>query len=504
MTLQQVEDDGRPKLDPSSEKSATSVLRWRDSYRRNLVITDTVIATVVVFASQALRVSQRTRVSIDGFGSVNYFVISTLLTGLWLLALWANGAYDQKVLGTGASEYGRILRASLYLFGFIAIVSYLLQAEVARSYLAIALPLGLFGLMGGRWVWRQLLLEYRKAGSHLNSVLIIGGLSSAAALAERLRAAPAAGMKVAGIWVPPSGGRTDSVDVSVAPQEKRLEATQQIEAVMDAVRNNQADTIAVAASESFGSEAVRQLGWKIEGTGVRLALAPTLTDVAGPRIHIRPVAGLPLMYVDEARFRGPKLITKTLLDLGLAALGIIVLGPLMLVVAGVIKLRDPGPVFFRQERVGRSGQHFRIWKFRTMVANAETQLTRAKREAGQADGVFYKSSADDRITPVGRFLRKTSIDELPQLFNVIAGQMSIVGPRPLVPGEGAEIKHFLERRRLVRPGITGLWQVSGRSDLDAAERIRLDSYYVENWSVAGDMLIIARTIKAVFAREGAY
>lgn len=470
-----------------------------------MVVTDAVVIVAVVSASQALRISDRTKVIVDGFGSVSYWAISALLSALWLASLAIFGAYDKNVIGTGASEYGRIGKASFYLFGFTAIVSYLLQAEVARSYLVIALPLGLFGLVGGRWVWRRLLAEYRRSGSHLNQVLVVGSPQRAHDLARRLRAEPAAGFRVVGLCLP-------GAPEVVAGQEgtgpllssEGFEVAGGVGDILSAIRLTGADTVAVEASESFGPEEVRELGWKLEGTGVRLALAPALTDVAGPRVHVRPVAGLPLLYVEEPRFRGPKLIAKTALDLGLAGLGLVLLSPLLLGVALLIKVRDSGPVFFRQNRVGSGGKVFRVWKFRTMIHGADKQVAKAKDEAGQTGSVFYKSANDARITPLGRFLRKTSIDELPQLFNVMAGQMSIVGPRPLVPGEGAEIGNFLERRRLVRPGITGLWQVSGRSDVSAEERIRLDFYYVENWSVAGDLVIIAKTVKTVLAREGAY
>jgi exopolysaccharide biosynthesis polyprenyl glycosylphosphotransferase len=260
----------------------------------------------------------------------------------------------------------------------------------------------------------------------------------------------------------------------------------------------------VAASESFGSEQVRRLAWTLEGSGVAIALVPALTDVAGPRIHIRPVAGLPLMYVEEARFSGPKLVAKTVVDVIGSSLALILLSPLLVVVALAIKLGDRGPVFFRQQRVGLAGQSFRVWKFRSMIVGADAKISEARQTAAQPDDVFYKSAADPRITPIGRFIRRTSIDELPQLFNVLAGQMSIVGPRPLVPGEGAEVGNFLERRMLVRPGITGLWQVSGRSNVQAEERIRMDFYYVENWSFAGDLVIMARTVRAVLSQRGAY
>jgi exopolysaccharide biosynthesis polyprenyl glycosylphosphotransferase len=465
------------------------------------MITDSVIIVGVVLASQSLRVSTNTRVELEGLGSISYWIISAILSLAWLAALAVNGAWDRKILGAGPNEYARIMRASFYLFGFVAIVAYLARAELARSYLLIALPLGLFGLVGGRWVWRRLLAEYRRAGSHLSSVLVVGGTASVVDLADRLRHAPDAGFRVAGLCLPggPSvwTGRSGADDLG-------FPVVGDVDDVPAAVDRTGADMVAVASSEAFGSEEVRRLAWRLEGSGVAIALVPALTDVAGPRIHIRPVAGLPLMYVEEPRFKGPKLVAKTMVDVVGAVLGIVLLSPLFFAVAVAIKLGDRGPVFFRQQRVGLGGASFHVWKFRSMTQGADTKIDEARQSARQEHHVFFKSAADSRVTPIGRLIRRTSIDELPQLFNVLAGHMSIVGPRPLVPGEGAEVGDFLERRMLVRPGITGLWQVSGRSDLRPEERIRMDFYYVENWSVAGDLVIMVRTVRAVFNGHGAY
>ena len=485
--------------DNDIERLARGDPYWLNSYRRQLIITDLVIIAAVVFTSQAMRLNANARVTIDAVGSVNYWSVSAILSATWLAALGINGAWDRNSIGIG--EYGRIMQASFYLFGLVGIAAYLANAEIARSYLAIALPLGLFGVCGGHWVWRHLLEEYRCQGSHLRSVLVVGGTNSAAALAASLRNAPDAGFRVAGLCVP--GGPTAWKNTHSAVIDG-FPIIGDLDDVASTIARCGVDMVAVAASDSFGSEQIRRMAWKLEGSSVAIALVPALTDVAGPRIHARPVAGLPLVYVEAPKFKGPKLVVKTTMDLFGAALGVLLLSPLLLVVALLIKLDDPGPVFFRQERIGLGGQRFRVWKFRSMTHGADTKITEARQEAGQQRSVFYKSASDARVTRVGRFIRKTSIDELPQLFNVLNRQMSIVGPRPLVPGEGAEVGHFLERRMLVRPGITGLWQVSGRSDVTAEERIRMDFYYVENWSLLGDTVITARTVRTVLSRRGAY
>lgn len=491
--------------------------RWINTYQRNLACTDLAIIIAMVFASQTIRLDSDATVAVRGDAGVHgisYYLLSAGLVILWMAALGINGVWDKKILGIGPSEYRRIIQASFYLFGFIAIFAYMFKVDVARSYLAMALPLGLFGLIGGRWVWRLLLREHRRTGSHMNTVLVIGDLLSASGLASRLRQSPNSGYRVAGLCVPkgsvmPERRRANSAPTGSVYPERRSSGPDfvvlgHLDDVPAAIEKSAANTVAVSASEHFGSEEVRQLAWQLEGTGVELILAPALTDVAGPRIHIKPVAGLPLMHVQEPQFRGPKLVLKTALDLIVAGLAVIALSPILLVVAALIKLDDHGPVFFRHERVGLGGNTFYVWKFRSMGIGADRRIDEVKTASGQEESVFYKSANDPRITKIGRFIRRTSIDELPQLFNVLGGRMSVVGPRPLVPGEGAEIGNFLERRMLVRPGITGLWQVSGRSDVNAEERIRLDFYYVENWSVAGDLLIMMKTVRAVLAKEGAY
>lgn len=481
--------------------AASRHVDWQKGFRNGVIATDVAIVVAVVFTSQALRLSTGARVVLGDVGSVSYWLVSSLLSALWLAALGIFGAWDRKILGAGASEYGRVMRASFYLFGLVAIISYLAAAETSRSYLGIALPLGLFGLLSGRWVWRRLLEEYRRAGTHLNTVVVVGGSRSAVALATRLRSAQNVGFRVAGVCVP---AETGGWVAATAGRLGDFPVVGDLDDVVGAIERCRADMVAVAASESFGSEQVRTLAWKLEGSGVAIALVPALTDVAGPRIHIRPVAGLPLMLVEEPVFKGPKLILKTTVDIIGSLAGIILFSPLLLGVAVAIKLGDPGPVFYRQERVGRGGVHFRVWKFRSMTHRADAAIDQARTAADQQDSVFYKSATDNRVTRVGRFLRRTSIDELPQMFNVLTGQMSLVGPRPLVPGEGAEVGHFLERRMLVRPGITGLWQVSGRSDVSADERVRFDFYYIENWSLASDLVIMARTVRTVLSRRGAY
>ena len=272
--------------------------------------------------------------------------------------------------------------------------------------------------------------------------------------------------------------------------------------MLSLVREVGADTIAVCGSASTEPGELRRLAWQLEGTGVDLVVAPQLTDIAGPRVHIRPVEGLPLLYVEEPTLSGVAWLVKNAIDRVVSFVGLILLVPLFLAVAAAIKLSDPGPVFFRQPRVGREGRTFHVWKLRTMYVDAEDRLA-ALVDQNESDGLLFKIRNDPRTFPVGRFLRASSIDELPQLINVLLGEMSLVGPRPL-PAEDGDYLGDVRRRLLVRPGITGLWQVSGRSDLSWDDAVRLDLYYVDNWSLVLDLLTMWRTIGVVLRRKGAY
>jgi exopolysaccharide biosynthesis polyprenyl glycosylphosphotransferase len=247
---------------------------------------------------------------------------------------------------------------------------------------------------------------------------------------------------------------------------------------------------------------LRRLAWQLEGTGIDLLVAPQLTDIAGPRVHIRPVEGLPLLHVEEPKLSGVAWLFKNLMDRIVAALLLLLLAPLFAVIAIAIRLTDRGPAIFSQARVGREGETFHVWKFRTMYTDAEDRLAQLV-DQNEGDGLLFKIRDDPRVIPVGRFLRRASLDELPQLVNVFRGEMSLVGPRPL-PADDGDFLGDVRRRLLVRPGITGLWQVSGRSELSWDDAVRLDLYYVDNWSLAFDLVILCRTIGVVLGRKGAY
>jgi exopolysaccharide biosynthesis polyprenyl glycosylphosphotransferase len=264
-----------------------------------------------------------------------------------------------------------------------------------------------------------------------------------------------------------------------------------------------ADTVIVAGRALSGADFVKKLAWELEGTATELVLASPLTDVAGPRIHFRPVEGLPLIHVEIPQFEGGKHVLKRAFDFFASALALFVLSPLFVAIALAVKLDDNGPVIFTQERVGRNGERFTMFKFRSMVLDAEARLAELQAE-NEGQGPLFKLKHDPRVTRVGHFLRKFSLDELPQLVNVFLGDMSLVGPRPPLPSEVEGYENHVRRRLYIKPGLTGMWQVNGRSDLSWEESVRLDLYYVENWSLTGDLVIMWRTVKVMAHPVGAY
>lgn len=284
---------------------------------------------------------------------------------------------------------------------------------------------------------------------------------------------------------------------------RNIEVVANYDGIIDAVDALEVHTLILTSSDLLSPERIRELGWQLEERDVSLVVAASLTDIAGPRVHMRPVTGLPLMSIDYPKFEGSRRFTKRTFDLVLSSIALVALSPVFLTVALLVRFSSKGPVFFRQERVGLNGKPFKMIKFRSMVVDAEDQLAQLQEESEGA-GLLFKMKNDPRVTKVGALLRKHSLDELPQFANVWLGEMSLVGPRPPLPSEVEQYEEWTHRRLLAPPGITGLWQVSGRSNLSWEDSVRLDLYYVENWSLTSDILILLRTIKTVLKPEGAY
>ena len=273
--------------------------------------------------------------------------------------------------------------------------------------------------------------------------------------------------------------------------------------VLAAVDDLRADVVAVASDPDLSGHALRRLAWQLDEREVDLILSPGIVEVAGPRLSIRPVAGLSLLHMERPATRGGRMLLKRMLDRLLGTGLFLALSPLLALIAIAIRRTSPGPVLFRQIRIGEDGKPFEMLKFRSMVVDAEDRRAELEPE-NDGNGVLFKMRDDPRVTRVGALLRRYSLDELPQLWNVVRGEMSLVGPRPPLPQEVIAYSDDATRRLRVRPGMTGLWQVSGRSDLSWEESLRLDLRYVDNWSLALDATILWRTWRAVIGRSGAY
>lgn len=474
---------------------------WEPPIIRRAWITDIVVVIGAVALAQAVRfggavVSARSVSIID----LNYTVISLALIVSWLVSLAVYGTHSARVFGSGPEEYRGIISATMRLFGLIAIYSLVFRVELARGYLAIAFPVGLAGLLLSRWFARRAIARKRERGESQTSVLVVGRERAVKELASSFARSLAGGHRVVGVCIPGhSGERGDQMEVD----GRRIPIFGDERSVIEALEFSGADTVAVTATEELGHDGIRQLVWDLEPHDVDLVVSPGVVDIAGPRLIMRPVAGLPLIHVEKPTYRGSKRLGKAVFDVCFSLSALIVFLPVLLVTALAVKLTSKGPVFYRAERVGLDGRAFSMLKFRSMVHGADQQLD-LLRSSNEGAGALFKIRDDPRVTNVGRLIRKCSIDELPQFFNVLKRDMSVVGPRPPLRREVENYDGQVHRRLLVNPGVTGLWQVSGRSDLPWEESVRLDLSYVENWSMVGDLLIIAKTVRAVVAGVGAY
>lgn len=474
---------------------------WQAAYIRRLRISDTLIVIAAVAIAQWVRFGDReVLASSSSIPDLSYSFISAALIIMWLATLVIFRTRTIRVIGSGPEEYRRIFSSTIRLFGLIAIVSLLFRVDLARLYLGIAFPVGLAGLVISRWCWRRVIARKRAQGEFQTSVLVVGGERAVRSLAESFSRGTADGYRVVGVCTP---GRGVECGQSIVVGGREIPILGDERHVLSALKFCGADTVAVTATEHLGHDGMRALAWALEPHHVDLVVAPGMMDVAGPRLSMRPVAGLPLIHVEKPQYHGAQKFMKTGFDLVFASLALIAISPLMLAVAVAIKLTSKGPVFYKSERMGLDGRPFPMFKFRSMVVDADKQVA-ALMKSNEGAGVLFKMREDPRVTKVGRIMRKFSVDELPQFINVLRREMSVVGPRPPLRREVEAYDGTVRRRLLVKPGITGLWQVSGRSDLSWEETVRLDLSYVENWSMTGDVLIIGKTLKAVIAGDGAY
>ncbi|WP_158437765.1 sugar transferase [Naasia lichenicola] len=479
--------------------STPRIAGWAKRYALRLSISDTATVALSIAASHLL-VLGANNLPIGAAGAMDKVMtqlpLSLGIAVVWILALRLMDTRGARVIGAGTTEYKRVVDASVATFAVFLVAAFFLDLDVSRVFATVTFALGTVAVVGSRWAWRQWLLAKRRSGQYSSRVVLIGSEQSVTSTALELSRNSAFGYHVVGV------GLSDGPDSGLLGNTG-LPVIGGIDDVPSLLDSYGADTVIATNSDHLPAERVREISWGLDPQRHQLMIAPSIADVAGARVHLRPVAGLPLIHVETPQYEGPQRVAKRIFDIvgsGLILLGLL---PLFFVLSVLIKRADGGPVFYTQDRVGRDGENFRILKFRSMYTDADARRAELVAAVGIGRGLF-KMADDPRITPVGKVLRKYSLDELPQLINVFRGDMSLVGPRPALPEEVSDYNSKERRRLVVTPGMSGLWQVSGRSNLAWEDGIRLDLYYVENWSMTGDLIILWRTAKTVLFPDGAY
>ena len=441
----------------------------------------------------------RFRVSLSIFDTAsdvleNTAFASTFFVATWLVVLSFVGAYDRTIFGAGTEEFKLVVNASFFTAALVATTAFLMKFPLSRGFYVLLFPIGVVLLLLGRWMSRRIIQRLRERGHFNEKVLLVGSPGYIGEIHKVLARESWLGYEVIGCLIPPTYAGLERTSAGIPV----LGLIDDIRAIVDAARP---DIVFFTAGAVESSSQLRRVAWELEDHAhVQIIVAPNVTDVSSERVRIRPVAGLPLMHLERSRSQLASSGAKRAFDIFGALMGLLITGPLLLVMMVWVRRHDGGPILFRQIRVGREGEPFTCLKLRSMSIDAEVR----RAELAVRDHVLFKVTDDPRVTRPGRFIRRYSLDELPQLWNVLRGDMSLVGPRPPLPEEVEKYEDDMLRRLNVLPGMTGLWQVSGRSDLSWEDTVRLDLYYVDNWSMVQDVLILARTVGAVLAPRGAY
>lgn len=483
---------------PAAVSDRHNPRRWQHRYSHYLRISDSLIVCASVILAQ-YTLSGNSHLA--GYSVPVTILFSFLFVTLWLSFLVIFQTRSTHIIGAGLDEYRRIATASFWTFGGIAMLTLLARIELPRVYLAIALHVGTFGLLASRNIWRRYIRRKRAHGEYQTLVLAIGDRAKVSRLVQELDRNPADGYVAVGACIPGSGPPRGDL-LTVDGREVPILGDEFF--VPNAVDSCGADAVVVTQTEGYGITAIRDLMWQLETRDVDLVVSPGVWDVASARLTMRPIAGFPLLHVEKPQYTGAQQVQKRAFDFCLALTLLTVTSPLLVAAAIAIKLTSKGPVFYRSERIGLNAKSFTMFKFRTMTVDADKQLDSLLPLNEGAGNILFKMRRDPRVTPVGRILRRFSVDELPQFINVLKQDMSVVGPRPPLRREVENYGGDVKRRLLVKPGVTGLWQIRGRSDLSWEESVRLDLSYVDNWSLAGDLMIILQTLKAVLTGRGAY
>jgi exopolysaccharide biosynthesis polyprenyl glycosylphosphotransferase len=492
-----IETARAPFISTATAPTAAPIPTWASRYRSRLVVTDLAVICVAVLGAFVTRFWWEQSPTDFAETAASYSAIVVLIAASWIIALAALHTRDSRDVGLGIAEYRGVVNASVLAFGLVGIAFLALDVKVARGFFLLALPIGLVGLLLNRWLWRKWLMRQRRDGNFVSRAIVVGKPADVRYVINQITTKATLVYDIVGAAI------DDPDRDTISTNSRTVRVLTGLDSVAKTAAQLRVDAVIVAGQPGGGDHYIRDLGWDLEGTGAELVVASSLTNVAGPRIHFRPVEGLPLMHVELPHYEGGKHVLKRALDIVASGVAIAALMPLMVVI-GILVCRDSdGPALFRQERVGKGGRTFYMLKFRSMVPSAEEALA-GLLDKNEGSGVLFKLKDDPRVTRVGRVLRKYSLDELPQLWNIFIGEMSLVGPRPPLMSEVASYEDRVHRRLFIKPGLTGMWQVNGRSNLDWEESVRLDLYYVENWSLTGDLVIIWRTFKVLIHPVGAY
>lgn len=457
-----------------------------------MVMADALAAAVGAFSLLTVRFG----VTLTPWTGLYYPALAIALVPAWLVALTFAGTYDTRFVAAGAEQYRRIVNGSAWLLAIMTFIAFALRSDVSRGLVLGTVPLVALLTIIERYATRKFLQRRFAADCVAHRVVAIGSVHEIADLVDHMRRASYSGFRVVAALTP---GELVCPSLPAGVSW----AGGNVDDVVATTTNLHADTLALAGPHVLARGGLRRLSWELEGSDIDLVVAPALTDIAGPRIRIRPVEGLPLLHIDRPQFTGVRRLVKSSIDRVIAGLLLVALAPVLIAAGIAVGLSSKGPVLFRQTRVGLNGDHFQLLKIRTMVRTAESERHRVE-QLSEQDGVLFKLRKDPRTTRVGRLLRRFSVDEVPQFWNVLKGEMSLVGPRPPLPSEVERYGLDVHRRLLVKPGITGLWQVSGRSDLSWEESIRLDLHYVDHWSVGLDLVLLWKTLITVLRGRGAY
>ena len=455
-------------------------------------------ATAVLAAATAAALI---RAETSWFGDVGTYAVGQAamafpaLVAVWLLTIALLGGYSPAIFDAGTEEFRRVAVGTLAAAGALSAICYLVKFPLSRGFFVSAFLLGIPLLFVLRGALRASVTRARGHGSLQHSVLVVGTARSVDDVVRVLHRERRLGYQVAGAL---TSDRAPGSETS-----QGVPVLGNVDDVLETVRRTGVDVVMFADGSLSSTDHMRQMAWDLENDEVQVVVAPSVSDVSGDRIRMRPVGGLPMIHIDPPRTTDASRWGKRIFDIVGSSMLLVAALPVLAYAALCIKLHDGGPVIFRQTRVGRNAQDFGCLKLRTMVVDAEARIAALHHEVG-FDGGLFKLAQDPRVTKPGVWMRRFSIDELPQLFNVLRGEMSLIGPRPPLPREVAAYPEIAHRRLRVRPGLTGLWQVSGRSNLSFDEAVRLDLYYVDNWSMLQDLSILAKTAGAVLRSRGAY